>query len=334
MQQFLRKYLVLLVALIFVYGAYALTQLSPHTSPHVLGAASHTILFEEPLDGKAPILSSLDSATKEIDVEVYLLSDKDVLAKLLAACGRGVSVKVMLEQHPFGGGNINQKTKDSLSGTCVQTQWTNPAFSLTHEKTIVIDSSEVLILNQNLTTSAFEKNREYDVIDTNQADVAAIKAIFSADWNRENAALADSNLLVSPVSSRKSLQELISGATQSLSIEMEVIGDTQMMNLLAQKARSIPVHLILPTFTQIAANKNDAQTLMQNGVSIKTLSSPYMHAKLIIADNKAYIGSINLSTQSMDENREVGILLTQQDIISQLLSDFAQDWDQAVPVQY
>ena len=46
-------------------------------------------------------------------------------------------------------------------------EWTNSTFSLTHEKSIVIDKNKAFILNQNLTASSFSKNREYDVLDTN-----------------------------------------------------------------------------------------------------------------------------------------------------------------------
>jgi phosphatidylserine/phosphatidylglycerophosphate/cardiolipin synthase-like enzyme len=58
-----------------------------------------------------------------------------------------------------------------------------------------------------------------------------------------------------------------------------------------------------------------------------------MHAKMIISDDKkAYIGSINFSTQSMDKNRELGIILTQQDIIQTISTTFQKDWNTATPL--
>jgi phosphatidylserine/phosphatidylglycerophosphate/cardiolipin synthase-like enzyme len=55
-----------------------------------------------------------------------------------------------------------------------------------------------------------------------------------------------------------------------------------------------------------------------------------MHAKMILSDDtKAYIGSINFSAQSMDENRELGIILTQADSIQKLTTTFETDWESA-----
>lgn len=330
--QFIRKRFLFLIFVLCIYIAYFVAHI-PHQMPHnVLGAQSNLFLFEEPKDGKEPVLSAIDSATKEVDVEVYLLSDKDVIASLVNACQRGVVVRLMLEEHPFGGGNINKTTQQDLQNTCVQTEWTNPSFSLTHEKTIAIDGNEVFILNQNLTTSSFSKNREYDILDRNQKDIDEIQKIFNADWARNATNLSDENLVVSPVNSRNTLTSLIDSATRNITIEMEVIDDPQIINLLIEKAAKTHIQLILPSFSQLAANKKIAERLSNAHIEIKTLSSPYIHAKLIVSDNKkAYIGSVNLTTQSMDENREVGIVLSQPDVLHELSEDFQSDWQEAAP---
>src|SRR5947209_4759145 len=39
-------------------------------------------VFIEPKDGDAPVIDELDAAERSIDVEVYLLSEKDVFAAL------------------------------------------------------------------------------------------------------------------------------------------------------------------------------------------------------------------------------------------------------------
>lgn len=331
--EFVRKRLLFLVFLLVIYCVYFLTHL-PHTAPPtVLGTSANLFLFEQPQSGKDPLLSAISSAQKEVDVEVYLLSDSDVIASLLGACQRGIVVQVILEEHPFGGGNSNQKTEQLLQDSCVHLQWSNPSFSLTHEKTVAIDSSEVFILNQNLTASSFSKNREYDIIDRNALDIEEIKNIFNADWHRSSVSLSDENLVVSPVNSRDKLTALINSEVQTLSIETEVIDDPQIITLLSQKAKNTQVQLLIPSFSQVGANKKNAVQLQSSGVEVKTLRSPYIHAKLILADGKkAYVGSVNLTAQSMDANREVGILIAQQDIVAQLNQDFHSDWEKANPL--
>lgn len=331
----MRKILFFLTAIFFVYGFYFINQ-SHQTVPQksTLGVQHNLVLFRQPEDGVSPIINVLNSATKQIDVEVYLLSDKDIINSLIDACNRGVVVRVMLEQHPFGGGNINPKTKQQLDNSCVKTEWANAAFTLTHEKTIVIDHAVVFILSQNLTESAFTKNREYDIEDQNAADVSEVENIFTADWNRSTFQQLDKNLVISPLSSRSILESLIKNATKSLDIEMEVVNDPQIISLLTSQAKAVSIHLVVPSLSQMSANKKTLEKLQQAGVLVKLLSSPYPHAKLMVADTqKAYIGSINLTTQSMDENREVGILLSQQDIVNNVEEDFSQDWDKASPFQ-
>ncbi len=63
-----------------------------------------TGVFVQPDDGREPVLEELDAATCTIDISVYLLSDDDVITALGEAVDRGVLVRVMLEEHPFGGG--------------------------------------------------------------------------------------------------------------------------------------------------------------------------------------------------------------------------------------
>ncbi|MEN6395433.1 MAG: phospholipase D-like domain-containing protein, partial [Methanoregula sp.] len=82
-----------------------------------------------------------------------------------------------------------------------------------------------------------------------------------------------------------------------------------------------------------AKNKNipSLATLNAGGVQAKTITSLYIHAKMVLADygtpdQVAYIGSENLGTGSLDQNRELGILVTEKPILDRLESVFSQDW--------
>src|SRR5260221_452159 len=241
----------------------------------VVAAQTDVVVFEEPQAGRGPLLKEIQDAHKEILVEVYLLSDKEVIAALQQAAARGVVVRVLLEKHPFGGGNLNQNTQLELKQTGVSVEWSNPGFALTHQKTVTIDDHETFILNQNLTASSFEKNREYDVIDTNGDDVAQVAGIFNADWQRQSFTLKQSHLLVSPYNSRQALTALLQSATKTIHIEMEVITDPQIESLLIEKAKTVEVQVILPDFTKVAANESVAQRLQAASVLVRTLHSPY-----------------------------------------------------------
>jgi phosphatidylserine/phosphatidylglycerophosphate/cardiolipin synthase-like enzyme len=98
--------------------------------------------------------------------------------------------------------------------------------------------------------------------------------------------------------------------------------------LLLEKAKTVNIRLLVPTASQISSNVDSLKKLKQGGVIVRTLSSPYIHAKLILVDSgKAYVGSVNLSTQSMDKNRELGIVIQSSDAINNLFSTFQKDFD-------
>lgn len=330
-----RKYLFTFVLILFVYTWFFIFKVVDRpTAINILGANSDISVFTQPESGNKPILDAISSAQKEILIEVYLLSDKEIINALKLAKQRGISVKVMLEKHPFGGGGVNNKAEQELVSFGIDFKWANSKFALTHEKAIIIDENEAYILNQNLTTAAFSKNREYNVINTNKDDVLLIRNIFIADWQRENYTFSNSNLIHSPDNSRAAIKTLIENAKQSIDIEMEVIQDNEMITLLSQKAKNTTIRILAPPVSRLSANKPGLKKLMGSGVLVKTLSSPYIHAKLILVDSqKAYVGSINLSTQSMDKNRELGIILIESESIKVLLETFTKDWDKGVVYQ-
>lgn len=291
----------------------------------VLGAKTNLMLFVEPDNGRQPLLRVINGAQKEILLTVYLLSDPDVELYLAEAEKRGVTVKVLLEEHPFGGAGLNPKAKEFLEKSGAEVRWASPSFSLTHEKTIIIDGQIVCILTMNLTKTAFTKNREYNTCDSDLADVSEATKIFTADWERKSFSPSQPNFVVSPENSRGKLTAFIKSAKKSLDVEIEVLEDSRMIDLIAAKAAQVPVRLILPPVDKVDVNQKAA-----GKIKARTLTSPYVHAKLIVVDGeRVYLGSVNLSSQSLDQNRELGILISQPDVVQKINEIFSLDWASA-----
>lgn len=330
----LRKQLPFILLLSLVYLGYFITHPPVVTKPEpILGAHTNLTLFTQPESGREFLLEKLDGAQKEILLKVYLLSDKDVIASLIRAKVRGVHVVVMLEEHPFGGGNLNSKTEKELKDAGVDIGWTSPDFPLSHEKSVVIDQTYVFILNQNLTTSSFTKNREYNILDTNPEDVQEVRKMFIADWERKSYTASSSSLLISPLTARSGIEDLIRQCTKTIDIEIEILTDDTLTQLLGEQMGKCAIRVITPTFTQISSNKESMLSLRDAGGETRVMSSPYIHAKLVIIDGKkAYIGSINFSSQSIDENRELGIVITDPSILQELTNTFEMDWNNATSV--
>src|SRR5215216_5159476 len=120
-----------------------------------------TGVFIEPGDGRAPILDEIQAARRSIDLEVYIVTDGVILQSLEEAQRRGVDVRVILEEHPFGGGGGQEEIFSRLENAGIAVRWGNPVFRFGHIKTIVVDDAVAIIMNQNLAQSAFTANREF-----------------------------------------------------------------------------------------------------------------------------------------------------------------------------
>ena len=222
-------------------------------------------VFVEPDDGEQVITNAIASAQKSIWLEIYILSDRNVIRSLEDAANRGLDVRVMLEPHPFGGGTSPSKTLDTLAASGIKTQFTNPSFALTHEKGMIIDANTAYIMTSNFSRSALGgssgssgyRNREYGVIDTIQQDVLATEDIFMADWNHTNAQFNDPNLVVSPINSRNDFTTLINSARSTLLIEAEEMNDSDIEQALANAAQhGVQVEVILPAASSTSGDSN------------------------------------------------------------------------------
>lgn len=295
-----------------------------------LSSGATARLFIEPDDGVQPVVTFIGGARQTLDVAMYLLSDREVLGALEAAPTRGVKVRVMLEEHPYGTGPGNGSVATRLKAAGIVVAWSPTTFQLSHDKYAVADGKTALVGTANWTHSAFVGNREYLALDDDPTDVARLSALFQDDWDRKSADLTDPNLVVSPINARADLAALISEAKQRLDLEAEELQDPATEDLLGAAAkRGVEVRMILPLPTGGPDSNATARTKMtREGVKVRELRNPYVHAKAIVVDQReAFLGSENLSAPSLDQNREVGLLLGDPATVRQLEATFQRDWE-------
>jgi cardiolipin synthase len=287
-----------------------------------------TGLFVEPDDGRAPVLNEINGARQSITLQIYLLSDREILDALKDANARGVDVRVLLEENPFGGSGNQPGIYDELEGAGINIRWSNPVFTFSHIKTFVIDSNVALIMNLNLSKSSFTRNREFGIVTTDPAAVQTASQIFEADWARSEEP-DPGPLVVSPTNSRAQLLGLIDGSTKSLDIYAEVMRDREIIDaLLGARERGVAVRLIMSDDS--TDGDKERQELADAGVQVRIENSLYIHAKMVLADGqRVYIGSENFTATSMDQNRELGIITTEPTVLARVQQVFNEDFGEA-----
>ena len=191
-------------------------------------AASDLSLNVLPDDGENAIYNFVNSATSSVDVTIYELKDVTLENDLVAREKAGVNVRVILDQA--------QKSYDTaaynvLTAGGVGVVWSSTAFTYTHQKTITVNNNESYVSTGNFDTTYYATSRDFGVFDTDANDVAAVAAVFNADYAHASITPSDGDDLVwSPTDSQSQLLALINGAQHSLDIEQEEFSDTTLVN--------------------------------------------------------------------------------------------------------
>lgn len=303
---------------------------TPPTPDPALGTVDGVYVL--PFDGRDPVLDEIDAASCTIDINMYLLSDDATIEALLRAETRGVEVRLIYEEAPFGGGVGIVDMTENLANHGVDVRPGPDGLRFMHAKYIVVDGHIAIITNQNLTYSAFESNREFGVVTNDRHDVEALAAVFEADWNRTEPPDPSGRLIVSPQRAREALLERINAAETSIRLYVEVIRDDEMIDALSTAAqRGVSVRLIVnPADDDLDPIVYD--TLASNGVEVRVASRVYIHAKAMVVDDRiVVIGSHNLTSTSLNQNREVSIVLDDGVAIARTATTFDADWEAARP---
>lgn len=300
---------------------------APELAP---GEAPNVVVLRE--GGLEALVDTIGEAKKTLDLKIYIITanQKEIMDALHGALDRGVKVRLQVEDDPFywtpSHDNPSKPAIDELVKAGAKYKPDNPLFSkrsVTHEKSMVIDGKKAIILTGNLGKSAFSTNLDLGAIILKDPKVAGqVQTIFNSDWDRTPLPeLEDTGLVVSPENARDQIMELFDSAGKSIHVLQQGFTDRGVLTKLKEKADSgIDVELLL-TDPGIAQNNMQAAAFMAtNGVSVRYLETPYIHAKAVTIDAQdgggkdttSYIGSQNFSMSALDRNRELGYIFKDQ----------------------
>jgi phosphatidylserine/phosphatidylglycerophosphate/cardiolipin synthase-like enzyme len=295
---------------------------------------SHSLIVL-PDDTVQPILEALSAAKKSLQIRMFLFTDPGLIKAVIAAKRRGVKVRVMLNPARRGGESENDDTKEKLAHEGIEVNDSNPAFQLTHQKSMVIDDAIGFVESFNWETRDLTVTRDYAVVTTHKIEVEEMLACFEADWTREKFNPGQhSQLIWCPDNGRERIANFIDSAKHTLWLQNERYQDTVIIERLVRAcARGVKLHILArPPHTlkkdKLVEGVGGLRIMHDVGAKVRTLKGLKLHAKMILADDaRAIVGSINLSPGSFDGRRELAIETDAHHVVKRLAKAAEKDWE-------
>jgi cardiolipin synthase A/B len=267
-------------------------------------------------------------ARASVDLTMYELVDRQLERALAADAGRGVDVRILLNGGYYHAReNTNAQAYSYLAAHRVHVRYSPTYFALTHQKTLTVDGRESAVMTLNF-DGRYASTRDFAVIDSQPADVDAITQAFDADNSvRRVTPSAGTGALVWSPGAQSAVLGLIDSAKKSIELEDEEMAYPAATAALCAVARhGVQIHIVM---TDESRWDGAFASLRRCGARVHLYHGQqhYIHAKLLIVDGRqALVSSQNLSLGSLGYNRELGIAVTTPAIVTQLASDFANDF--------
>jgi cardiolipin synthase A/B len=278
----------------------------------------------DPEAGEQPFIDALSIAKTKIRVEIYEMGFGAILDQLKAKAMAGVDVRVILDKAQI---SVNQKYYDQLMAAGAQVKWSDPQFTYQHAKFFVVDDTVAVITTGNFSkVYSIDLERNFVATDRDGADLTDLMSLFDADWAGAVPVMSCTRMIISPINARQRIVDLINSAQTTLTIESMQFADTQVRTAVqARVAAGVNVRVMIADVGFVSSNATAATFLKGLGLTPKWI--PHLHTKVIVVDGvRAYVGSENLSSNSLDHNREVGLVVTDGSSIDPLSTTFEKDW--------
>jgi cardiolipin synthase A/B len=287
-----------------------------------------------------PILDAIHGAKKSIRVKMFVFSHPALLKAVAQARKRGVDVRVMLNPARRDGEPENEITRKKLKAAGVQVIDTNPAFDVTHEKSMVVDDRLAFVQSLNWATKNLTGTRDYAVITSRRKEVDEIITCFEADWTRKGFPDRSSTLLIwCNKNGRDRIAQFIDDAKHTLFVQNERYQDSVIIERIVRaKMRGVKVHVMARPPHKLKKDKlnegvSGLRIMDDVGISVHKLKHLKLHGKMLLADHaRAIVGSINLAPGSFDSRRELAIEVHKDELVQRLQKIVHHDWKHSFPL--
>jgi phosphatidylserine/phosphatidylglycerophosphate/cardiolipin synthase-like enzyme len=279
-------------------------------------------LIIQPGDSFFPIVDAIDSATRSIKMTIFRMNDPIVRDAMSYAVARGVKVQALVAPTSKGWSKRNKKLADELAKLGIEVRVPRARkekIKKFHYKVMMIDDLQSLILTFNPTLKNLHYARDFGVLIRDKQITTELNRLFDADWHGEVFKPEQTPLVISPYNSRKKMLALLASAERTIRIMDAKVQDKEVISLLLRKASAgVDVRII--------GRDTHYDEVIPN-FHVRALGRYKLHAKCVVVDSvRFFVGSQNLRKVSMDNRREVGIVVEDDAVARKIDRVFDEDW--------
>jgi phosphatidylserine/phosphatidylglycerophosphate/cardiolipin synthase-like enzyme len=274
-------------------------------------------LIIQPDAGIAPIVSAIKQAKKSVNVLIFRLDRFEIARALGDAVKRGVRVRALTAHTNRGGSKSLRELEMDLLEAGVTVSRTADDMVRYHGKMMIVDNKFLHVYGFNFTRLDIAKSRSFGVISKNGKLVNEATKLFMCDFDRLPYTPGYDRFVVSPENARERLGRFISGARRQLLIYDPQVSDDAMLRLISDRVKAgVDVRVI----GNVESKWN---------VKSEKFPGKRLHIRAIIRDGKrAFVGSQSLRRLELEKRREVGVIVTDEIVVRQMLDIFEKDWAQ------
>lgn len=278
------------------------------------------------------VMALIGSSRARVDVEMYELGRKDIVALLVAARSRGVAVRVVVD--PTVDVSRASASRLKASGVAVRMYPVDDKrHQIDHVKLLLADG-EAVIGGMNWGRNSY-RNHDFVLETRVVADVDRAGAIFEQDWSLGEGRPAPLRPVVGALAQTSpgaEIREMIDAAliasSRAVRAEVYTLTDPAVIAELAlARRRGLDVRLVLDP--NQAYNLQAAAMLRAAGVGVRWYPVPIgalLHAKIGLFDGLLVLGSANWTLSGLGVNHELDIETRDPQAVATYAARFELDW--------
>ena len=274
-------------------------------------------LIVQPDSGTAPIISAIKQAKKWVDVLIFRLDRPEIARALAEAVARGVRVRALTAHQNRGGTRSLRKLELQLLESGVTVSRTADDLVRYHGKMVIVDNRILHVYGFNFTGLDIENSRSFGVVTRNKKLVNEATKLFTADFDRQPYIPGSGRFVVSPENARDVLAKFLRGARRELLIYDPKVSDDAMLKVITERIKAgVEVRVL----GRVESKWN---------VKSERCLGRRLHMRAIIRDgSRAFLGSQSLRRLELEKRREIGVIVTDEEVVAQMREIFEEDWAQ------